>query len=411
MSVLSASSDIHVVELAAAFGRMLDWEGENDLGHAWRVALLAKRLAEARGDDDLARHVFLAGFLCDAGALSFSRHIIYELLEHPAILTQKIDIPLFFHPLGGSSWLARQPGLTRIARLVAQHHECQNGSGYPYGLQGAAIDPGAQILHLADQVDLVLRGEAPSNTHELLLSLQPFADEVFEQSLLTELAAILESTLPLALLTQPARLKNEVQHEINALAEWRLVATDEDWDGVFTGLGELIETRNGLFLRGHAARVAEMAEVLGLALALPQNTRRDIRRAAALQNLGEVLYRGGLDTKHSRLEPAEKALIHAHPELGYTLLAGLRGLSEVALIVRHHHENWDGSGYPSKLAQEEIPLGARLLHVLDACVAMSSERPYQRRRDWKRIVGELRRQAGKHFDPKLVTLVIEHFAN
>ena len=411
MSVLAANASISVVELAAALGRMLDWEADDDLGHAWRVALLAKRLAEKTAQRDLANQVFLAGFLCDAGALSFPRHIIYELFERPAILTQKIDIPLFFHPLGGASWLARQPGLARVARLVAQHHECLNGSGYPYGLKGAAIDPGAQILHLADQVDLILRGETPGTTSELMQSLVPFVDEAFSEELLSALAATLDSTLPLPVLTQPARLKNEILIEIAALADWTLIETEEDWDALFLGLGELIETRNGLFLRGHAARVAEMAERLSGVLGLPLETRRAIRRAAALQNLGEILYRGSVDSKRSRLEAGEKALIHSHPELGYTLLTGLRGLDEVAPIVRHHHENWDGTGYPLGLAQSDIPLGARLLHVLDACVAMSSERPYQRRRDWKRTLSELRHQAGRQFDPKLVGLVIEHFAD
>jgi response regulator RpfG family c-di-GMP phosphodiesterase len=94
-----------------------------------------------------------------------------------------------------------------------------------------------------------------------------------------------------------------------------------------------------------------------------------------------------------------------HPEIGYWILTGSRGLEAASEIVIAHHERWDGDGYPHRLAGEEIPLGARIFSVVDAFDALTSNRPYHRGESYESARMEIEMNAGTQFDP----LVVEHF--
>ena len=99
-------------------------------------------------------------------------------------------------------------------------------------------------------------------------------------------------------------------------------------------------------------------------------------------------------------------MLERHPEIGFRMLEGL-GVTPVADWVLHHHERWDGRGYPDRLPAEEIPLGARILFVADAFDAMTSDRPYRKAMSRAAAITELRRQAGTQFDPKLVDVFLK----
>ena len=107
--------------------------------------------------------------------------------------------------------------------------------------------------------------------------------------------------------------------------------------------------------------------------------------------------------KEGSLSSSEKRLIESHTVLGEQLLSGVALLQGEGLqIVRHHHERWDGSGYPDRLARTEIPLGARIFAVADALDAITSDRPYRRAQSWEAATAEIIGQAGRQFDPSVV---------
>jgi response regulator RpfG family c-di-GMP phosphodiesterase len=163
-------------------------------------------------------------------------------------------------------------------------------------------------------------------------------------------------------------------------------------------LAETIETKDR-FMRGHARRVAFYTGVVGERLGLGLPERASLRLSAFLHDLGKVGVPTDLLLRAGALEPGERRLVEQHPVIGARLLAPLDMPSEVSLALRHHHEWWDGSGYPDGIAGERIPLAARIIGVADAFDAMTCDRPYRRALGRETVLAELRRYAGTQFDP------------
>jgi len=122
-----------------------------------------------------------------------------------------------------------------------------------------------------------------------------------------------------------------------------------------------------------------------------------------LHDVGKIGIPDRILQKQGSLTRSERRLLETHTVLGEQLVSGIALLQGQGLqIVRHHHERWDGLGYPDALGETEIPLGARVFAVADALDAMTSDRPYRRARSWEEAAGEIAREAGRQFDPHVV---------
>lgn len=158
----------------------------------------------------------------------------------------------------------------------------------------------------------------------------------------------------------------------------------------------------------HLWRVAERVTALGEVLGLSHNELRLLWYAGLLHDVGKLGVPDEVLRKEGTLTPTERALIQVHPELGAALLEEIEGLEAAAPLVLHHQERYDGRrdgsypGYPAGLAGEAIPLGARILAVVDAFDAMTSDRPYRPGLPPAAAVEELRRESGRQFDPRVV---------
>jgi response regulator RpfG family c-di-GMP phosphodiesterase len=170
-------------------------------------------------------------------------------------------------------------------------------------------------------------------------------------------------------------------------------------------LAETIEAKDR-YMRGHARRVAFYAGLIAQRLELDADVQERVRIAAFLHDLGKVGVPTDLLLRSGALEPAERAVVERHPAIGARLLGPLGMPCEIASSIRHHHEWWDGTGYPDGVAGDEIPLDARIISVADAFDAMSCDRPYRHalRRDI--VIAEFRRYAGIQFDPGLVKVFL-----
>jgi putative nucleotidyltransferase with HDIG domain len=155
----------------------------------------------------------------------------------------------------------------------------------------------------------------------------------------------------------------------------------------------------------HSYMVRKLARTLGLALALPAAELVDLELAALLHDIGKVGVPSELLLKDGPLSSDEWSLIRNHPAAGDRMVRTVKCLSVVAPAIRHHHERWDGNGYPDRLFGDAIPLHARLIGLVDAYEAMRTGRPYQMPRDPDAVHDELRRSAGTQFDPSLVALL------
>jgi HD-GYP domain-containing protein (c-di-GMP phosphodiesterase class II) len=151
----------------------------------------------------------------------------------------------------------------------------------------------------------------------------------------------------------------------------------------------------------HSVAVGGLARAIGTHLGLDQVELEALYLAGLLHDLGKIGISDVILNKPAALTPEERAVINRHPALGFELLDGL-DLAPVDEWILHHHERWDGAGYPSGLAGPEIPFGSRILHVADAFHAMTTERPYGHALSVPAAVGELRDHAGTQFDPLVV---------
>ncbi len=152
-------------------------------------------------------------------------------------------------------------------------------------------------------------------------------------------------------------------------------------------------------LEGHAARVGRHAEAIARRLGWSGERLDVLRLGAALHDVGKVNVRPGLLQKTGRLDPEELAAIRAHPVEGAWMIAGISAFEPALPYVLFHHERWDGGGYPTGRAANEIPLEGRLLAVADAFDAMTSLRPYRDRLSPDEAASEVEQCAGSQFDP------------
>jgi HD-GYP domain-containing protein (c-di-GMP phosphodiesterase class II) len=171
--------------------------------------------------------------------------------------------------------------------------------------------------------------------------------------------------------------------------------------GVVRALTAAIDAKDP-YTSGHSERVARIAVRLGEELGLSPHRRGDLYLMGLLHDVGKIGIEDGVLKKTGPLTDSEFRLIQSHVEIGVNILADLKKLHHLLPGVRFHHESLDGSGYPSGLVGEEIPLEARILAVADAFDAMSSTRPYRRRLSPADVDARFREGSGRQWDPRVV---------
>lgn len=170
---------------------------------------------------------------------------------------------------------------------------------------------------------------------------------------------------------------------------------------IISALVVSIEAKD-IYTRGHSARVANFAEILGRAVGLAGERLANLRYGALLHDLGKLSIDQNILNKRTALTDDEVAQLRQHPVIGARILRSLHFLRPVAEFVEHHHERWDGHGYPDALAGEAIPLEGRIIAIADAYDAMVSRRSYGAVLPHATAIRGLTADAGTHFDPALV---------
>ncbi len=157
----------------------------------------------------------------------------------------------------------------------------------------------------------------------------------------------------------------------------------------------------------HSTRLAEWAMRVALQLGVDEASLQDIEVAALLHDIGKVGVPDSILKKPGRLDEDEFALIKKHPEYGWGVLRMLPGLERASLFVLHHHESYNGRGYPAGLKDAEIPIGARIVCVIDAFDAMVSSRPYRQGLPYEEAVRRLILSSDTQFDPVVVQCFLQ----
>jgi diguanylate cyclase (GGDEF)-like protein len=191
--------------------------------------------------------------------------------------------------------------------------------------------------------------------------------------------------------------------DVVELAELKHLAAGADRAARYraaASLARAVDARD-TYTGSHSERVAELAARIAWRVTADQEQVELTRLAASLHDLGKLAIPEEILRKPGPLTEPERLVLERHPQIGFRMLESL-GVDPVADWVLHHHERWDGTGYPDGLSGEEIPLGARIIFVADAYDAMTSDRVYRRRLSDELALAELNRCAGSQFDPEIV---------
>ncbi len=157
----------------------------------------------------------------------------------------------------------------------------------------------------------------------------------------------------------------------------------------------------------HCVRVARLANATGRAIGFSNECLKQLSLAAMLHDVGKVFMPQRVLSTPRRLNRCEYALMRLHPSLGAMMISHFGLGDELRVRTRHHHERWDGKGYPNKLSGEAIPCMARIIHVCDTYDAITVKRPYNKPVTHDEAIAEIRRCSGSQFDPRMVEAFLD----
>jgi putative nucleotidyltransferase with HDIG domain len=164
-----------------------------------------------------------------------------------------------------------------------------------------------------------------------------------------------------------------------------------------------------LYTYNHSTRVAEMAYILGGILGMDQDELELIYISGDLHDIGKIGVPDVILNKPDKLESDEWNLMKNHSSIGYSILSKARIFEDISKVVLHHHERWDGKGYPEGLKAEEIPLASRILAICDSVDAMKSDRPYRKAISDEVCRDEIRKNEGIMYDSKIAECMLENW--
>lgn len=177
---------------------------------------------------------------------------------------------------------------------------------------------------------------------------------------------------------------------------------DEANIGLFQTLGAVIDAYD-VYTYGHSAQVALYVKALGEQLGLPKKELDLLFKAGLIHDLGKIGITDTIISKQGPLTVEEYTIVKRHSLIGAEIVGQMKGLHELIPLVKHHHERWDGKGYPNGLKGDAIPLGARILALADSLDTMFSDRPYRKTMSFDQVIEEVERCSGHQFDPQVVT--------
>lgn len=397
------------VGLLEALVQAMGTSNEYLLRHGPRVGLLARRIGRSVGLDrrHLAR-VFFGGVLMDLGMIG----LVEDAWEDPVtVLPPKVRSNLEEHPRRSAATVAVVPHLEGVAPLIRAHHEWWDGSGYPLGLRGEEIPMGARILRLADTV-CALGEERP---YRAIMDAEEIRREVHRGSGVEFSPRVARAYLGLeARADDRVEPRDAFRSELVAAASDLLPPSisDVSTDRLLKIFGSLIDAKDP-YTGGHSRRVAALARAVAERLGLDGEAQQTARAAGYLHDLGKLTVPVRILTKRGCLAPSERREVCKHPVTGARILRSIPSLRHLTDACRHHHERWDGGGYPAGLSGDRIPLLAQILGVCDAYDAMTSGRAYRPRCSHDDALVEVARESGRQFGPRpakaLLTLPDELF--
>ncbi len=201
-------------------------------------------------------------------------------------------------------------------------------------------------------------------------------------------------------------IHREIVDEVLEVNQEKVALNRKMYDSTIQALVSSLEIKD-YYTRGHAKRVTKYCQRLGQAMGFSEEQLTDLYYGAVLHDIGKIGVHEGILNKPEGLAWPERKAIEKHPENGANVVGSLDNLRHIVPTILHHHERWDGTGYPKGLRGEQIPLNARVVAVADAYDAMTTDRAYRTALTHEQAVQELKDGRGKQFDPEIVDLFLD----
>lgn len=356
-----AELNVSLLDMVMCVSRTADLVSPVVADHQRRVAYLSARLAAAVGLSEAEQmQVFAAGALHDIGALSLTDRLSaldFEI-KHTAL-----------HAQVGATLLRGYPLLADLADLVLHHHTYWDD-------KNAKAPLGAQLVHLADRIDVLLRhGQDKcllSQVNSVCQRIEAVAGRMFDPELVAVFLGLAKQE-SLWLDLQPTMINLVLARGVS---DDNIILNMDALLGFAQLISHLIDFRSR-FTATHSEGVAATAKTLGQALGYDPAACRKLRVAGYLHDLGKLAVPSDVLEKPGALTPAEYSLIRSHTYYTYRSLEAVRGLERIAAWAAFHHERLDGTGYPFRLPATALCPESRLMAVADVYTAISEDRPYR----------------------------------
>lgn len=397
-------------DIITALSFALDLDENRKLYHAWRVALLAYEISALIPNPPKREHIFYAALLHDIGAIGYSDYIIHSQHFWP-----QYSVPfLIGHAKRGASILESIPRLAPAAKMVLDHHEWWDGSGYPNGKREDEISVGGQLIRIADSAETIIQDVPDLTKSQLFWVLKERAGFEYPKEYLDAAMVVLARDSFFEQLHDQNWLAHRIQQirdelkDANGQSQSKEVKAKRDIQATIRTFARVIDAKHE-YTAGHSERVAMYAYHLGEACGLPEQELQTLKLASLLHDTGKIAVPRSILDKPSKLNLEELKVIRLHPAYSEKIVSLISGFEELATIAGHHHEWFNGMGYPNGIRGEEISFLSRIIAVADAFDAIITNRSYQKARSVSTALAELSREAGTHFDPEVIAVLKETF--
>lgn len=381
------------LELLSSLSYLIDIEEKEKLYHSWKVAIIANKFSEIVLKEE-ANLMFYAGLIHDFGSVGTSTHIIHL----PTVDQQILEPRVRLHPIIGAELALAIPEMFGTVSYIREHHELWNGEGYPSKKKGDEILFGAQILHISDWYDIVIRYNPYEKITDLIKESSNIEFSDYLGNFFLDFLNRLYGKIKNAYGEELESIFEEIKNKIKPIN----IQKGIDAMGKILRVFAIIIDSKHKYTIGHSERVSKYSLKIALIMNLAHDEVTKVRFAGFLHDLGKVTTPQRLIDKPSVLTLEEWEIIKEHPTITMNALKKIHGMEEIAYIAGHHHERFDGTGYPDGLKGEDIPILSRIVTIADAFDAMRSTRAYREMLDLNTVLKILKENSISQFDPKIV---------
>lgn len=395
-----------VNELITVIAYVTDFEKNRNIYHAWRVSILSAQLAKNSVNSKKLKDIFYASLLHDVGGVGFSYHIIHYL-KRTDETTQRI---LFSHPIIGAQLVSNIPEMDPAAKLVLDHHEWINGTGYPRAKIEENIPWGSRVIRISDALDIALQTNRFRRLKELKDKISLNIHKEYSKKLFDQAFDMLKQDKFFYSIHQRRNIPiifKEIKDKVGLI---HIPSMIDSVGKTLEVIAQIIDMKHPYTL-GHSLRVSRYALACALAMRLPHDEVTLTKWTGLIHDIGKISVPRRILDKSTMLTRKEFLEIKKHAALTKKIIDMMTTLKEISPIASGHHEHFDGSGYPLGLKGKEIPLGASILAICDAFDAMTSNRPYRLPLTFDAACQELKKGAGTQFEPEIVKITLPIFRN